>query len=289
MKTRSIVALTSCLAAAVVTTHGLRNHGVGDIWGQAAAFVPAREVPAIIRSLHPNYPYSVISGGVYSAAELEDRQQKDPVVRAHYAGFETKAAQLVTSTADQYRYVSYRAKDRIYWTKTKLRIPRGELLLTDGRNLCRSRCGNRLSNTPQPNTSPLQPTAELSLPSLEAAPGHSFPLSFAAPLGPSAPAPVTLDTRGPIAPFSSLTPPGAEAPWGVGPQVPGSTLALGAPPQISPAAARSPGATGQPPTGPPGSPPLGLAEIPEPSTRTLFSLALLALCYVLVRLRTNNP
>src|SRR5215467_132697 len=37
---------------------------------------------------------------------------------------------------------------RFYWTRRPMRIPNGEVLLTDGRLYARARCGNRISETP---------------------------------------------------------------------------------------------------------------------------------------------
>ena len=99
------------------------------------------------------YPLSVIYGGAYSAEELNRSRRLDSVVQAHYADF-GKNAVVQQAPKDLLMYVSYRKSDRVYWTKTKRRIPAGELLLSDGRNLARTRCGNRLSFTPQQPAAP---------------------------------------------------------------------------------------------------------------------------------------
>ena len=146
-KALAAICLSAVLAMWVI--HFATNHiqQFGSIQGHT---VPATEGPsAMVRSLRPNYPYSVIAGGAYSPRELEFAHANDPVIRAHYADFDMKQAKLVTLTDDRYQYVSYRVKEQVYWTKKKLRIPKGELLLTDGRNFARTRCGNRLSTTPQ--------------------------------------------------------------------------------------------------------------------------------------------
>ncbi len=125
----------------------------------------ASAVSAASRSLRPNYPYSVIPGGAYSPAELRFADGHDGLVKDHYADFDIKSARLVRLTEDRFQYVSYRLRDQIYWTNKKLRIPKGEVLLTDGYNFARTRCGNRLSSTPRPNTTPEQPSERaLSLP-----------------------------------------------------------------------------------------------------------------------------
>lgn len=118
-------------------------------------------MPAYIRSLRPNYPYSVIPGGAYTPAELRYINTKDDVVRAHYADFDLKSAHMVRLTADRYEYVSYRIKNRVYWTAKKLRIPEGEYLLTDGVHYARSRCGNRLSSEAPGQISSQEPVPAL--------------------------------------------------------------------------------------------------------------------------------
>lgn len=119
-------------------------------------------IPATVRSLRPVYPYSVIPGGVYAAGELKAAVQKDNAVRDHYAGFNTGQVQFVTLGCDCYRYVSFRQGNQIYWTRKKLRIPKGEVLFTDGVNYARTRCGNRLADQPDlGRISILEPPAEV--------------------------------------------------------------------------------------------------------------------------------
>jgi len=105
------------------------------------------------------YPYSVIPGGAYSGEELALARRVDRVVAAHYSDFETGAITVRTLPQDTYLYVSYRKSDRVYWTANKRRIPKGERVLSDGKNMARTRCGNRLSETPQlPIAAGPQPT-----------------------------------------------------------------------------------------------------------------------------------
>jgi hypothetical protein len=94
------------------------------------------------------YPLSVIHGGAYSAEELNRARQLDSVVGAHYADF-GRSPVVQHTPANLFMYVSYRKSDKVYWTRTKRRIPKGESVLSDGKNLARTRCGNRLSFTPQ--------------------------------------------------------------------------------------------------------------------------------------------
>lgn len=153
---------------AFATALGLREatHFVERVRPLTLAVVrPSVEVPPVERALRPNYPYSVIPGGAYSAAELRYSIAKDPVVRAHYAGFDFRSARLVTLTNDRFQYVSFRLKNKVYWTHSKIRIPKGEILLTDGVHFARTRCGNRLCDTTQTETTAAEPPLQaLSLP-----------------------------------------------------------------------------------------------------------------------------
>lgn len=155
-----VVALASLWMFRFVPDHVLRS---GSIAGHTMA---SREGPsALVRSLRPSYPYSIVPGGAYSPTELRVAQSKDPVVRKHYLDFDVKQAKLVRLVDDRYQYVSYRVREQVYWTKQRLRIPRGELLLTDRCHYARARCGNRLSDTPHKDLSAQEPpTSALSLP-----------------------------------------------------------------------------------------------------------------------------
>ena len=98
----------------------------------------------IAKRSRKNYRLSVVPGGVYSAAELDDSRTADRVVAEHYADFGSAVFRR-TLPADTLMYVSYRVANRVYWSAKKHRIPKGEPLLSDGKNMARTRCGNRLS------------------------------------------------------------------------------------------------------------------------------------------------
>lgn len=104
------------------------------------------------------YPYSVIPGGAYNRAELRNAATQDPLVRDHYRDFALTRTRLVILRQSRRQYVSYRIAGRIFWTKKRLLIPKGEMLLTDGIHYARTRCGNRLSDKPQNEISSLEPT-----------------------------------------------------------------------------------------------------------------------------------
>src|SRR5690242_21911627 len=65
-------------------------------------------IPPVVRALRPNYPYSVVPGGVYSPDELRAATKKDSLVREHYSDFNVHSARLVKLTEDQYQYASFR-------------------------------------------------------------------------------------------------------------------------------------------------------------------------------------
>lgn len=105
----------------------------------------------------PVYPYSVVPGGVKDARELKWAVDHDPVVAAHYAGFDFIHARLVRLLMAHTAYVSYRIGNKIYWTHRLIRLKAGETLLTDGKITARTRCGNRVEEVPQQATSASEP------------------------------------------------------------------------------------------------------------------------------------
>jgi len=88
----------------------------------------------------------VVPGGVRDAEELRGAVAADPVVAEHYSGFRLAQARTVRLDRPTAMFVSYRVRNRVYWTKTKMVIPAGETLISDGEHLTRVRCGNRLSD-----------------------------------------------------------------------------------------------------------------------------------------------
>jgi hypothetical protein len=103
------------------------------------------------------YPYSVVPGGVKDANELKWVADHDPVVAAHYAGFDYQRARIVRLLVTHTAYVSYRIGNKIYWTHRLIRLKAGETLLTDGKITARTRCANRVEEVPQQATSASEP------------------------------------------------------------------------------------------------------------------------------------
>jgi hypothetical protein len=108
----------------------------------------------------PVYPYSVVPGGVEDAKELKWVAEHDPVVAAHYAGFDYDHAKVVRLTLARTVYVSYRIGNHIYWTRRRVSLHKGEKLITDGRMTARGRCGNRVEEVPQQAVSPVEPPVQ---------------------------------------------------------------------------------------------------------------------------------
>ncbi|HEX3743914.1 MAG TPA: PEP-CTERM sorting domain-containing protein [Bryobacteraceae bacterium] len=116
--------------------------------------------PAKLPPSRPNYPYSVIPGGAYSAAELQAALLRDPVAARHYAGFRRSMVRMTESSLSQPVYLSYRIADAVYWTSRPVRLPQGETLLTDGEHYARARCGNRISEAPKTPVNDTEPAPE---------------------------------------------------------------------------------------------------------------------------------
>ncbi|MGA8437967.1 MAG: PEP-CTERM sorting domain-containing protein [Candidatus Sulfotelmatobacter sp.] len=107
----------------------------------------------------PVYPYSLVPGGVEDAKELKWVAEHDPIVAAHYAGFDYDHAKVVRLTLDQTVYLSFRIGNHVYWTRHRVTLHRGEKLLTDGRMTARTRCANRVEDVPQQAAAPVEPPA----------------------------------------------------------------------------------------------------------------------------------
>jgi hypothetical protein len=107
----------------------------------------------------PVYPYSVVPGGVNDVRELKWVAEHDPVVAAHYAGFDYDHARVVRLVLARTAYVSYRIGNQVYWTRHRVTLKKGEKLITDGKMTARTRCANRVEEVPQQATSSSEPPA----------------------------------------------------------------------------------------------------------------------------------
>jgi hypothetical protein len=143
------------------------------------AFAAALSIrPAMARVHTPNvYPYSVVPGGVSNSNDLRHAATSDYVVRRHYANFDFAHARLERAREAREVYLSYRIRNTVYWTRKRVRLYPGELLLTDGNITARARCGNQISETPKPEVSDEEPDEDvLDQPVTEVASAPSMPV-----------------------------------------------------------------------------------------------------------------
>jgi hypothetical protein len=113
----------------------------------------------------PVYPYSMVPGGIENARELKWVAEHDPVVAAHYAGFDYDHARVVRLVLARTAYVSYRIGGHVYWTRRRVTLHKGEKVITDGKITARARCANRIEELPQQATaSPEPPIAKFDEP-----------------------------------------------------------------------------------------------------------------------------
>src|ERR1051326_2661340 len=108
----------------------------------------------------PVFPYSIVPGGVRNAAELQAAAKADAVVAKHYADFGIAQARPKFIPPLLAMFVSYRRDNQVFWTKNRMVIPAGETLISDGENLARVRCGNRLSPIAVKPVAASEPTTE---------------------------------------------------------------------------------------------------------------------------------
>jgi hypothetical protein len=121
-----------------------------DSFEPASARLPKRAV----------FPYSIVPGGVRDAQELQSAASADPVVARHYSDFRMTQARALRLDHPLSMYVSYRHNNQVFWTKNRMVIPAGEALISDGENLARVRCGNRLSPVAAKPVAATEPSQE---------------------------------------------------------------------------------------------------------------------------------
>ena len=223
-----LLLLAVCVAGLRLASEGL--HHYTDNWGRPQAVGMNRSLSAIAgpqagaiqsRNRRIVYPYSVVPGGVQSAAELREAAVHDAIVATHYAGFNYKRARVIEVDRPRLVYLSYRRGGQIYWSRKQASLRPGEKLLTDGRMTARTRCGNQVSSLPQANTSPEEPSiAELDRPDSVAS-GDVSPSDSFNPNLLTEPASTFPASSGAGSPGGGSTsggaPPGGETPFGPGP------------------------------------------------------------------------
>ncbi len=172
---RRMAAMTLTLLTAGVVIIGLRHFGAAAFHAMSSRSVDWRQAEASRNRLlqanqeqiifdaaarHPAYPYSLVPGGIQSGADLKRIAQRDPVIAAHYAGFDYDHARIVRLTLAKTVFLSYRVGNHVYWTRHPVTLHPGETLITDGRKSARTKCGNRVEEVPQQATSPVEPPLE---------------------------------------------------------------------------------------------------------------------------------
>jgi len=173
--------------------------------------VPAASDANRESSYRPVYPYSIIPGGIRSVKELKNAMAHDPLVKAHYQGFDLANARIVRLNKDRAVHVSYRRGGGIYWTKKKITLFKGETLITDGKNTSRTRCGNRISDPPVAPSSPDEPPPALFDEPVAPPPAAPLPPPYGAP--PTSPGGfVPIVPIIPIFPGGGSPPPGGHKP-----------------------------------------------------------------------------
>ena len=283
-----VVLVAVCAVIGGMRQGGWKTGGQSAVRAGGSMTVPP--APAEARTPRLVFPYSVVPGGIEDAAEIAGVLSKDAVVEAHYRGFRADLARTMVLDQPKMVYVSYRVKDQVYWTRNKVELKQGEKVITDGKELIRARCGNRVSDAPMtpmalmdpPEVSadtPLLPQPLVAL----AKPGGPPPEPVEEP--PAEPAPVVSEpvsrtgpapSRASIVPFlvpmggggggvtPSVVPPSGLTARPAGTQPPG-----GSPPSNPPVAPPAPSAeppSTKPPTAPPATaPPAPPSDGPKPS------------------------
>ena len=107
------------------------------------------------------YPYSLVPGGLKSPQALRRVSASDPALARHYAQFDYKRAHVIRLTQPRDVYVSYRIRNTVYWTRKKIHLQAGEMLLTDGKMTLRTKCGNQISDTAKPEVSNEEPEEDI--------------------------------------------------------------------------------------------------------------------------------
>jgi PEP-CTERM motif len=280
-RTRIVVAAALvCLAGIVILGVSLELgfHGwqpVATAEPVAGSFWPPSSV--LLQTGHSRavYPYSVIAGGAQSAQELREAMAADPVVAQHYADFDITKARRVTLDAPKLVYVSYRIGNKVFWTKHKLALRKGEAMLSDGSNMARTRCGNRISVLPVRPNAPAEPTSsELDGPEFPAIASSPYLAAYSAPM----PELVSGPIQSPGGPGAAFVPVAPFFPLPGGGGIIGNKSSSTPPPGGGSGGGAGNGGGGTPGGGGPGSgggggtPPA--VGVPEPGTAVLVLMGL---------------
>ncbi len=137
---------------------------------------------------YPVYPHSVLPGGIHDAADLQMAYRGGFLP----ADFNLRNARFIRISKAFCTYVTFRDKDgQIVWSKHKICIRAGELVMTDGKFMFLGRCGNRIAMS-SPTNAPVQmapidldiPVAEVSTDSGLVSSLYPTPETWIPPIGP---------------------------------------------------------------------------------------------------------
>ena len=92
--------------------------------------------------------YSIVPGGVHSSDEVRAAIARDAVVAAHYRVLKVESLREEPAAEGRRVFVSYRIGDEVYWSRERVALDHGEMVLSDGRHEIRARCGNLVSDGP---------------------------------------------------------------------------------------------------------------------------------------------
>jgi hypothetical protein len=79
---------------------------------------------------------------IHSVGDFYNTVRNDPVLKAHFSGFNWDTARLGKQESDVWTYVSYRKGDEIYRTSKAVKLPKGDGYVTDGTRIVRTFCCN---------------------------------------------------------------------------------------------------------------------------------------------------
>jgi hypothetical protein len=251
----------------------------GWLEGDASNTSQSREAGRVV------YAYSVIPGGVKNSKELQLALAHDAVAASHYSGFHAELARPLRLHRVRRVYVSYRIGNRIYWTSKKVTLRVGETLLSDGANLVRGGCGNRISEAPLQPSAPSEPAEPaLNAPIVRRDPVETTDLPAPPPIWTENPSPFVLALApifgSPAQGSTPFIPPLGFAPCCGGGDRP-KTPRLPPVPAVPPGPPTSPPPTE--PSQPPSPPPV---STPEPQTLVLLIVGL-ASAVMLVKFRRH--
>jgi len=102
---------------------------------------------------------------IRSVDDFHNVVNNDPVLAAHFAGFNWEKAKLGKQEEDVWTYVSYRKGDMIRLTTKPVKLPQGDGFITDGIRVVRTYCCNDYVLAPPRRVmGPTEPTERVDAP-----------------------------------------------------------------------------------------------------------------------------